>query len=475
MILYFANRNLDILDTASTELPDGIRILSDTKTDSIETGSKTFSCSLALDNRTRLGIEESCKAGNFLLRSSDDENEFYTIIESELNTDNDEFNIYAEDAGLDLLNTVVPAYKATAAHSMAWYINFYLNDFAQEWEIGLDESSSNTLTLEWDSETTLTERLLSIATNFNCEIAFSYAIKGLNIENKYVDIYSERGNKIAQHNYYINREVRSITTKQSIADLATAFDVKGGTLKGKSTPITLTGANYSSDGTTTHSPAIPTDDYQIVGPQVRCKSAMNKWASRIDPDGLFVRQWQMEETNIQTLFSRAVAELKKVINGSTTYDVQFNEMPDVKIGDRINIVDDKDEIYIEARVLKLTKSVIANEVSAELGDYIIKKAGISERVQALSEAVREQALSATSISITSTNGMNFTNTDIDTTLNATVFYGDEGITTQIRLEEVFGSGVAVKWYRNGVLVGSGFTYYVNSANASETYIVKVEV
>lgn len=475
MILYFANRNLDILDTASTELPDGIRILSDTKTDSIETGSKTFSCTLALDNRTRLGIEENCKAGNFLLRSSDDENEFYTIIESELNTDNDEFNIYAEDAGLDMLNTVVPAFTAPVAHDMKWYINLYLNDYAKEWEIGIDESPSSTQKLEWDSESTLTERLLSIATNFNCEIAFSYSIKGLDIEKKYVDIYSERGNKIAQHNYYINREVRSITTKQSIADLATAFDVKGGTLKGKSTPITLTGANYSSDGTTTHSPAIPTDDYQIVGPQVRCKSAMNKWASRIDPDGLFVRQWQMDETNQQTLFSRAVAELKKVIDGSTTYDVQFNEMPDVKVGDRINIVDDKDEIYVEARVLKLTKSVIAGEVSAELGDYIIKKAGISERVQALSEAVREQALSATSISITSTNGMNFTNTDIDTTLNATVFYGDEGIITQIRLEEVFGSGVAVKWYRNGVLVGSGFTYYVNSANASETYIVRVEV
>lgn len=475
MILYFANRNLEILDTASTALPDGIRIITDQKTDSIETGSKTFSCTLAIDNSTRLGIEESCKAGNFLLRSSDDENEFYTIIESELNTENDEFSIYAEDAGLDLLNTVVPSYKAPADHTMAWYVQYYLNNYATEWEIGIDESSANTLTLEWDGETTLTERLLSVATEFNCEIAFSYAVKGLNIESKYIDIYSERGNKISQHNYYIDREVKSITTKQSIADMATAFEVTGGTLKGKKDPVNLSGCDYSSDGDTTHTPADPDDDYQIVGKQVRCISAMQNWASRIDPDGLFVRQWQTDETDKKALFTRAVTELKKVIDGETTYDIQFNEMPEVNIGDRITIVDDKDEIYVEARVLKIEKSIIAEEVSAELGDYVIKKSGISERLQALSDAVREQALSATSISVTSTNGVNFSNTDIDTTLQATVYYGDEGIVTQTRLEEVFGSGVAVKWYHNGVLVGSGFSYYVNSAQASETYIVKVEI
>ena len=475
MIVYFANRNLEILDTASTALPDGIRIITDQKTDSIETGSKTFSCTLALDNSTRLGIEESCKAGNFLLRSSDDENEFYTIIESELNTENDEFSIYAEDAGLDLLNTVVPSYKATSDHTMAWYVQYYIDNYATEWEIGIDESSADTQTLEWDGESTLTERLLSIATEFNCEIAFSYAVKGLTIENKYIDIYSERGNKISQHNYYIDREVKSITTKQSIADMATAFDVTGGTLKGKKDPVNLSGCDYSSDGNTTHTPADPDDDYQIVGKQVRCISAMQKWASRIDPDGLFVRQWQYDETDKKTLFTRAVTELKKVIDGETTYDVQFNEMPEVNVGDRITIVDDKDEIYVEARVLSLTKSIIAEEVSAELGDYVIKKSGISERLQALSDAVREQALSATSIAVTSTNGVNFSNTDIDTTLQATVYYGDEGIVTQARLEEVFGDGVAVKWYHSGVLVGSGFSYYVNSANASETYIVKVEI
>ena len=475
MIVYFADRNLNIQGSASTTLPASIRISADTKTDSIETGTKTFSCSLIVDNLTRLSLQEWCKVGNFILRSTDDENEFYQIIETSLDALQDEFTIYAEDAGLDLLNTVVPAYTATTGHGMEWYINYYLTTYAPDWAIGLKEVPSRALTLEWDAEATLTERLLSIATNFDCEIAFSYKVEGMAVTNKYVDIYSERGNKIAQNNYYINREVADIVTKQSIANLATAYEVTGGTLKGKSTPINLSGANYSSDGTTTHSPAVASDDYQIQGTKVVCKSAMAKWASDLDQDGLLVRSYSYDTTNKQELFSHAVAELKKVINGETTYDVTFNEMPDIRTGDRINIIDDQDEIYIEARVLKLETSATDDTKTAELGEYVLKRAGISERLQDLANRARNEALSATTITISSSNGLSFHNQAIATTLTATVIYGDTVITNQSDLEDIFGVGVAVKWYHNGTLVGSGFTYTVTSANNAETYSAKVEV
>ena len=83
-------------------------------------------------------------------------------------------------------------------------------------------------------------------------------------------------------------------------------------------------------------------------------------------------------------------------------------------------------------------------------------------------------MSATSVTIASSNGLIFNNTAISTTLSATVYYGEEAITTQTRLEEVFGSGVSVNWYNNGLLIATGFTYSVSSANANESYIVKVE-
>ena len=470
MIIYFADRDLSVKATASAQLPQGIRILSDKKTDSVETGTKTFECTLGIDIDS-VTMQEFCKVGNFVLRSADDGNEFYTIIQSTFNVSENTLSLYCEDAGLDLLNTVVPEYKSSAAQTMQWYVDYYLDTYAPEWEIGLDESSSNTLTLEWDGESTLTERLLSIATNFGREIAFSYDVEGLAVKGKYVDIYQLRGNKQAEKNFYIGREIRSITKSESIENLATAFIVSGGGSK----PINLSGCNWSSDGETTHDPAVATDPYQIVGKQVRCIPAMERWSSELDSDGLLVRNWSYDTTNKKMLFGQAVAQLKKQVDPEITYDIQFNELPDVRAGDYINIVDDNDEIYVESRVLELDISVISGEVSATLGDFVIKSAGISERLSQLADQLRQQAVSATTISISSSAGLVFHNSAISTTLTAIVFYGDSVITNQTDLEATFGAGVELNWYINGTKVDDGFTTTVSSANATETITAKVEI
>ena len=434
MIVYFCDREFNISATASTHLPDSIRILSDTKTDDLESGVKTFEFTVVLDDTNRDLIRENCTTGNFVLRSSDNENEFYTIIETELNAN--EYKMYCEDAGLDLLNTVVPSLTSENSHTLTWYINYYISGTG--WEIGLDESPSNVLSLNWDSESTLTERLLSIATNYNCEIGYSYEVDGLAVTHKYIDIYQRRGNKVATDNYYINKEVSRISVKKSIADLATAFVVTGGVPEKKSSPITLSGADYSSDGKTTHSPAISTDDYQIVGKQVRCISAMDKWRSKLDSDGLLVRQYQYETTNTKELFSHAVAELRKVVDENITYEVEFIEL-NARVGDRINIVDDKDQLYVEARVLRTEQSVIGNSITATLGEYIVKSSGISERLLQLSQTVQNNAnllyqTSEIATEALSNSGLSFTiTTDYDAstvTLTAHVYKGEEEVTSQ---------------------------------------------
>lgn len=471
MIVYFADRSLNVLGSASTHLPDGIAILDDEKNETLETGTKTFSVTFAYDDRTRELITENVAVGNFLLRSADDENEFYTIITTEHNTESQTVQAYCEDAGLDLLNTIVPEATNTSAHDAAYYVNLYL---PAGWSIGINELTGNQ-TLSWDGESTVTERLLSIANSFNGEIGFSYEISQLNVTARHVDLYKHRGNQTAMHQLRLGGDIAGITTNKSVEDLATAFNVTGGTLSGQNKPITLQGANYSSDGTTTHSPAVPSDDYQIVGKQVRCKSAMAKWSSKLDTDGVLVRQYTYDTTNKQTLFSHAVAELKKVINETTTYDLEFVTFPDdLRIGDQVNVVDDKDNLYLEGRILTITKSITQNKRTATIGDWIVRSSGISERLAALANELRQQVLSATTVTIASSAGLIFNNTAISTTLTATVYYAEEAIITQSRLEEIFGSDVLVKWYHNGVLVGTGFNYSVSSANANETYVVRVE-
>lgn len=468
MILYFADRNLNIQATASTNLPEGLRIISDTKTDEIETGTKTFNCELVgVDN----DVIDNCQVGNFLLRSADDGDEFYTIIETEFDAVAGQLSIYAEDAGLDLLNIQVPEYEVTADHNMAWYVNYYITTYAPEWEIGLNESPSSTKKLKWDSEATLTERLLSIATEFNSEIAFSYEVEGLVVTAKYIDIYEERGNGQAEINLYIDKEVRNINHKRSIATLATALEATGATPKGAKKPINLSGANYSSDGETVHSPAVASDDFQIVGKRVISKSAMLAWSSSLDPDGLLVRAYKYETADKRELFSRTVTELKNVMNGETSFEVEFYKIPDdVRIGDRVNIVDDQDEIYVEARVLKLEISVTSGTQKAELGDYVIKSSGISEALTQLAQEVRNRALSTAVIIPTSSEGETFTDRAVNTVITITVVYGENIITDQTALEDIFGDSAALVWYKDGTQISTTTTHVISDNGFTLTLI-----
>lgn len=472
MIIYFADRNLDIIGTASTNLPDSLVILDDEKTDDIESGVKTFKATFAYNDDTRELITSYIAVGNFLLRSADDENEFYTIITTKHNAMDQTVEAYCEDAGLDLLNTNADEFKNETAHDCAWYVNKYL---PAGWEIGTNELTGSTLTLSWDGDSTVTERLLSIVSEFNGELDYSYQVNGLRVTKRFVNLYQSRGNSQAIHQLRLGQDISNITTDTSIENLATALIVTGATLEGQKKPINLNGCDFSSDGKTVHSPADPADDFQIVGKQVRSTSAMARWSSSLDTDGKIVREFSYNTKNKQTLFKRAVTELKKTMNEEVTYDLEFLTFPkDARVGDWIHVVDDKNNLYLKGRILSLTKTITKNETKATLGEWIIQSSGITDRLMSLADEIRQQALSATSVSVSSSNGIIFNNTAIATTLTATVFYGEETILTQTRLEEIFGDDVSVNWYHNGLLVGTGFTYSVSSANASESYIVKVE-
>ena len=83
MILYFADRKMNILGQASTSLPDGLTIVEDKKTEDIDVGVAIFECKISFDKKNRSKLSAWTEVGNYLLRSSGDENEFYTILETE--------------------------------------------------------------------------------------------------------------------------------------------------------------------------------------------------------------------------------------------------------------------------------------------------------------------------------------------------------------------------------------------------------
>ena len=370
---------MEIQGSASTGLPGGFTIVEDTKTEEIETGVAVFECRVKFDEENRLQLEAMCEAGNYLLRSDGDLNEFYTIIEVEVDTKEQTVYLYAEDAGMDLLNEVCPAYEATANHDVAWYIKRYTADSG--FEIGINEVPDLVKKLKFASEQTATERLTEIAEGFGgFEISYSFAIHGMEVTHKYINIYQERGKDVADQ-LRLNQDIDRITTKKSVANLATALSCTGGTPKGKKDPITLQGYTYD-DG-----------DFYVDGKLLKSRQAVAQWsryawevADASDWQGHHIRQYTYDTTSQATLCSKAIKELQKLRQMEVNYEVEINNLPEgIRIGDRINIVDDGGALYLSARILKLETSICDQKQTATLGEYLLKGSGISAKVEELAE------------------------------------------------------------------------------------------
>lgn len=495
MIVYFADRQLNIIGQASTHLPEGMVISDDLKTEDVETGVALFECVIPFSSATR-GLVDACtKCGNYILRSNDGENEFYTIIEREIDTKKREVYLYAEDAGLDLLNEVCGAYTATVAHPIDYYINKFAYDSG--FEIGINEIPSLSRTLSWDGEATATERIASVATQFdNCEISYSFKIKGLSLTNKYINIYKKRGKDVGAQ-LRLDYEINCIIAKDSIANLATALYPTGGTPEGSETPINLNGYHYD-DG-----------DIYLEGAYLKSRTALRKWSRYLNPNephttytGHILKLYTYDTTEQSTLCAHAVTALKKACEMEVNYEVDVAELPgDIQIGDRVNIVDDAGELYVSSRILKLETSIANDKRTATLGEYLIKGSGISQKIEELSakftqlaskrpfytwvayaddasgtnislnptgkvymgtaanqvlEAadiadpsvytwVRVKGDDAVNIYIHSSAGTAFKNDEIDTVLTVTVYHGGVTVTDQPGLIAEFGSGAYLEW------------------------------
>lgn len=388
MIIYFADRAMNILGSASTGLPKGLMITNDKKTEEISEGVAIFECNLDFnfanpdeDEEQEVDVKKLAAVGNFILKQGADssEAEVYTIIDSTIDPIQKDASIYAEDAGLDLLNEVVGKYAADKAYNIAYYINKFAYDSG--FEIGINEVSNLTRKLSWDGETTATERLLSVATQFdNAEIEFSFKVENMAVTGKYINVYKNRGNDSGV-TLTVGKEVSGFRIKSSIADLATAYRCTGGTPEGSENPITLNGYKYD-DG-----------DFYVEGSYVKSRKALEKWSryqikteKNKNDVGHIVKSFTYNTTSKSELCNRAVSSLKKICDEAVTYEVELLYLPDgVKVGDTVSIVDDDDNIYLTARLLKLEMSESNDTKEAGLGDYVRQGSGIDAKVMELAE------------------------------------------------------------------------------------------
>lgn len=379
MIIYFCDRQLNILGHASTTLPQGIRISDDKTVEDVESGVNTFECVLTWDDDTRAELEEGIVAGNYILKQSETEYDaLYQIIDTESDTKAQELTLYAEDAGLDLLNTLCPAVTLNDK-TLVEMLEYFL---PSDWSISADDVPTTTKSNEWEGTSTCTERIRSVVGLWDCELYYSFRVVGLEVREKIVNVVVKRGLQEAIPQLRLNYDVDRIVTKTSIADLVTALAVKGGTPEGSDTPISLVNYDYSYEDPVTG------DLYQVDKPsgQMRNITAMDRWSSAIDEDGLLVGEFDFDTTDQAVLAGQARAELQKRCLPLVNYDVDFARLPeDAQIGDRVNIIDDGGGLYLEARLLQIETCEANDTKKAVIGEYLLKTSGISDKVQAIAD------------------------------------------------------------------------------------------
>ena len=391
MILYFADRQLNILGMASTKLKKGIEIVSDLKVEDTESGVASFEATFSYSRENRRKVEECTRSGNYILRKSGKENEFYTITESESDTGSQEVSVYAEDAGLDLLNEVVGNYEADKAYSIEYYINKFAYDSG--FVVGRNEVPHLSRKLKWEGEATVTERLASVAKQFDhAEISYSFEIERLKVTRKLINIHKKRGIE-TDVQLRKGKEVEKIVVKQSITELATALLVTGGTPEDSDVPITLKGYKYD-DG-----------DFYVDGDKICSRKALEKWSRYVWKDephqilgnvGHIVKTYSYDTLSQSELCKRSVTKLKSICDVDINYEADIVELPEnVQIGDRVTIIDDDIGLYLNTRLLKLETSDTEKTKTATFGEYILKNSGISREVELLAEKFKELSANKT--------------------------------------------------------------------------------
>lgn len=286
---------------------------------------------------------------------------------------------------MDLLNETVGAYAADKAYPASYYVEKFSYDSG--FEVGLNEVSNLNRKLSWEGETTASERILSVATQFDAEVSYSFEIDRLRIRHKYINLHKKRGTDSGRE-LRINREINNIIVKSSVEDLATALSVTGGYPEESETPITLKGYKYD-DG-----------DIYLSGSTLYSRSAVAKWSRYLSEKGSgtghIVQSYTYDTTSKSELCNRAVSKLKKIYDAAVSYEVELAYLPDgIKIGDTVNIVDDTGELYLSARIMKLESSICNDEYTATLGEYKLKSSGISEKMESLASQFEKLAKNRT--------------------------------------------------------------------------------
>lgn len=396
MIIFFFDRFWNPLGKASAKLPKGVTYYDDYEVEDVETGTSTFEVYVGFDEENRNIVRAyGQEATYFVTTDQEGHGRLWSVIDDESDEEAMFHYFYGEDAGMDLINEMLPAWGSPgSAKPIVYYIERAAADSG--FEIGINEIPNLTRTLEWDGEATGLNRLQSIFTQFdNAELQFRFDIdeNTLELKHKYIDILKKRGNDTGIE-LRMNREVKNIRMKRSRANMFNAYRCYGATPEGKENPITLNGYSLTTAQKEIN-PETGKARFVLSGNILKDTESNAKYSRYLNPyeqgedEGYYTGIYNSEATTQNALANETILRLKKTGYPEVNYEVDVVDAPrTLKAGDYVSIVNDKDELYLEGRILKTDRSRSNDTFEITLGDYLIRDSGIAEQIQAMADKLK---------------------------------------------------------------------------------------
>lgn len=341
MQIYILNRARETLATTSS-------IYDDKHTLTLDAGSSSYEFKIDKADEA----SQCMDSGNYIVLQDDDGKKWlFTVLDYEETQYTK--TVYAEDAGIELLNKACDIWKSNGPHSFEYYFNLVTS--GTPWKLGVNQLAGLERTLKYEGRDTGLGRLLSILKGFdNAECTFDVAVK-MNAPSEFkINVYKSVGSDRSDVQMVYSHELNDIVKKESRAEFVTALCGVGGTVTppegqeaAEQKNIDFADLEYNHDGLVT-----------TKGDKFLRAVDANK---RFNPGQTTYIEafYEYDTQSASELLNRTITRLKTYSEPQYTYtaDVKIIDST-LKIGDTVTIIDHdyNPALYLSARVAKLEKS-----------------------------------------------------------------------------------------------------------------------
>lgn len=342
MQIYVLNRARETLATTSG-------IYDDKHTLTLDAGSSSYEFKISKSDEASQYMD----SGNYIVLQDDDGKTWlFTVLDYEETQYTK--TVYAEDAGIELLNKACDVWKSNGPHSFEYYFNIVTS--GTPWKLGVNQLAGLERTLTYEGRDTGLGRLLSILKGFdNAECTFDVSVK-MNAPSEFkINVYKSVGSDRSDVQMVYSHELNDIVKKESRAEFVTALCGVGGTIQTEDGQgntqdagnVDFADLEYNKDGLVT-----------TKGDKFLRAVDANK---RFNPGQTTYIEafYEYDTQSASELLNRTITRLKTYSEPQYTYTADVKVIDStLKIGDTVTIIDHdyNPALYLSARVAKLEKS-----------------------------------------------------------------------------------------------------------------------